>query len=996
MTKKLTLLLAFIIGWFSMTLAQTVIDENFDNGIPSTWTVIGTSTGSWHKADFSEQGTIGTYTNFAFHSDDANCNDFLITPAITVTSDSFQLSFGQVIKYPAYGGINMVVVMSSTDTTSVFDTIYNKNSDTYPEATWFNRTIDLGKYNGSTIYLGFKYYGSDADMWAIDSVWVGKKLNYDMKVEDFLPHFVNLNNPPSNLKVVVRNFGLQPASDFIVSYTVYDEAGNELGGDSTEITSTLNPGQFDTIPFTLGPAPSGKYTVKIHVSYASDLDLSNNTKYIQAYVGYGAANVTDTVNNDYIFDDKGPFLPYTAAVDTLVTVLVPDTLVGNTVNILFDTIDIGPSGALIIHDGKSISDPVLYQCTSQASNVQVTPSSHNISGALTLEFIRAGDYHLGWIGRTYLTKRAKVVLNVNMKPAIRGATTVNFNPDADTLYLSGEMYGWPMPGTDTTLILYDPDKDSIYTYTMMLQPGYYEYKYFKNYSWNYGEWDGNPNRAFNADTNHTTIIYDTWATQTSLDTFIVMSNLNHIIPNAKIQINPINNSDLLSASLQTEYNGTISYPLANYNSFQVIVTADNFAPTIDTISTGAATTTFTIYLDTLYTLAFHVQLNDSTPLPNTKILINNTDSIFTDQSGNASIRQTAGNYNISFFRHNYYQKDTSVSLNSDTTITVNLIHLPVNFSLHVIDDTLQPIPNARVIVDTDTLYTDTAGNISLTVNACTSYFGSVYKIGYDTVAGSVDIDTSDVLDTVMLNRLSRKLVFTLIDKVFGNTIDQVNISINNTTLTTDSYGNAAITLKTGYYLTYFYRYGYKSKDTTFNIIGAIPIPTDSIRILLEPATYPVTFNVYDTSGSGLDSVIITCGDSTWVTDTSGQVVTQFYNGTYTVTFSKNGYQSKDTTFDVNYSSHTINITLLPQSVATKLPETNTNIVLYPNPTHGIIKISNAQGWTMDIFNVRGQKILTRHIKSSSTSINLAKYGKGLFIIRLSNKSAILIKKLIVN
>ncbi len=78
---------------------------------------------------------------------------------------------------------------------------------------------------------------------------------------------------------------------------------------------------------------------------------------------------------------------------------------------------------------------------------------------------------------------------------------VNFDADEHDVYITGEMSGWAEPGSDQDLQL-NPhgDLDNTYTITLSLQADSYEYKYFfvphdVDQTWDYGEWDGEPNRS---------------------------------------------------------------------------------------------------------------------------------------------------------------------------------------------------------------------------------------------------------------------------------------------------------------------------------------------------------------------------------------------------------------------------------------------------------------------------------------------------------------------
>jgi hypothetical protein len=82
-----------------------------------------------------------------------------------------------------------------------------------------------------------------------------------------------------------------------------------------------------------------------------------------------------------------------------------------------------------------------------------------------------------------------VTFNVDMTPA------EGFDPENDVVYITGSMFGWAEPGTqpdDQTMTRVDDSM--IWTKTLVLEAGTYQYKYFLNAGWDGGEWEGEPNR----------------------------------------------------------------------------------------------------------------------------------------------------------------------------------------------------------------------------------------------------------------------------------------------------------------------------------------------------------------------------------------------------------------------------------------------------------------------------------------------------------------------
>jgi hypothetical protein len=100
-----------------------------------------------------------------------------------------------------------------------------------------------------------------------------------------------------------------------------------------------------------------------------------------------------------------------------------------------------------------------------------------------------------------------IILSNNPAPAIPLSITVDmtdadpFDPATDDVYLSGDLAGWPMPGSVPALKL-NPDPENPMMYTLagpFPVMGPVNYKFFRvidgTPSWDNGEWNGDPNRV---------------------------------------------------------------------------------------------------------------------------------------------------------------------------------------------------------------------------------------------------------------------------------------------------------------------------------------------------------------------------------------------------------------------------------------------------------------------------------------------------------------------
>jgi len=73
-----------------------------------------------------------------------------------------------------------------------------------------------------------------------------------------------------------------------------------------------------------------------------------------------------------------------------------------------------------------------------------------------------------------------------------------------------------------------------------------------------------------------------------------------------------------------------------------------------------------------------------------------------------------------------------------------------------------------------------------------------------------------------------------------------------------------------------------------------------------------------------------------------------------------------------------------------------SVSIYPNPSNGIINISSkTANNNVEIFDVTGRKIYTTHTNSTLSTIDLSSYGKGVFVVKISDGKNVTTKKVII-
>jgi hypothetical protein len=196
MKKIFTLFVALVA--FAFCAKAQVLYENFDNGIPSTWTVIdNNNTGyPWEAVSqtltnvancpytsdqFSYGGTgdcavswsyyPNTYTGDGFQGTSLNQDNYLISPAFTPVN-------GSVLSYycMSFNGTNYpddIMVKLSTGGTAASDfTVTLQNLTTVSWSEYTVKTIDLSSYAGQSVRIAFIHQSNDMFGLLLDEVTV--------------------------------------------------------------------------------------------------------------------------------------------------------------------------------------------------------------------------------------------------------------------------------------------------------------------------------------------------------------------------------------------------------------------------------------------------------------------------------------------------------------------------------------------------------------------------------------------------------------------------------------------------------------------------------------------------------------------------------------------------------------------------------------------------------------------------------------------------------
>jgi hypothetical protein len=147
---------------------------------------------SWGLSSAYNHTDGGTYSAAHVYGPSTNTEDgYLVSPALVIPASGYiELSFWSNNRFPTYYDKNSVLISSGSPdpTDGDFVEIWSPASVT---SNWEQTTLDLSAYHGQTIYIAFRYEGSDAHTWHLDDVSVSvqtppiKTLNLKAYIEGF-------------------------------------------------------------------------------------------------------------------------------------------------------------------------------------------------------------------------------------------------------------------------------------------------------------------------------------------------------------------------------------------------------------------------------------------------------------------------------------------------------------------------------------------------------------------------------------------------------------------------------------------------------------------------------------------------------------------------------------------------------------------------------------------------------------------------------------------
>ncbi|MEI7597410.1 MAG: choice-of-anchor J domain-containing protein [Bacteroidota bacterium] len=218
----------------STTSGTTIFYEDFQHGIPSTFTLINNDQlppyytffgdAAWipFADDMNAGDTVAASTSYCLAP--GTTDDWMITPAITITNECVLEWEARVFDKLYRDGYIVKISTTNNQMASFTNSLLTIPSENF---NWTKRALDLSAFAGQTIYIAFINNSMDKNLLYIDDITVKEKENYDITLNNatFSPNNKYLSIPISQAQPVyfqadISNRGISSVSSVILDIDV--------------------------------------------------------------------------------------------------------------------------------------------------------------------------------------------------------------------------------------------------------------------------------------------------------------------------------------------------------------------------------------------------------------------------------------------------------------------------------------------------------------------------------------------------------------------------------------------------------------------------------------------------------------------------------------------------------------------------------------------------------------------------------------------------------
>lgn len=268
---------AFLLA--SLSANAQIFSENFDSGLPATWTVIDNdgntpngsqnnlSTAGWHA--ISASGNVG---NTSWYDPAGTADDWLITPQIAIPAGASNPFFLYDVRSPDANFLNDYKVLVSTTGTAMSD-FTDVTGTLTPPSTLTTLGVDLSAYAGQSIYVAIQDVSNDKFTLFIDDVRVEELEGSEISLEEVaFNRYVGIPNTQS-LALRVKNNGAQDITGYTVNWSY---GGNDYSHNVSGVSIAYNETHDQTVDLDVEVTAAGATDFTVNIELAGDADATNN------------------------------------------------------------------------------------------------------------------------------------------------------------------------------------------------------------------------------------------------------------------------------------------------------------------------------------------------------------------------------------------------------------------------------------------------------------------------------------------------------------------------------------------------------------------------------------------------------------------------------------------------------------------------------------------------------------------------------------------------
>ncbi len=303
MKKVLSVLVALFL--FGSLNAQTtpLLQEDFTNGIPSTWTMHSdgktpaSNISSYFSADvaWSALTINGNMVAAApsWFNPTGQADRWLITPALTIADATTSLKFFMQSQDPSYLE-SLNVKISTTDTEKESFTVTALAVSSVP-GDMTSYIVPLADYAGQTIHIAFQLVSNDAFWLNLDDVYVGYVAPNAATLTDIATPSYAPMGEAVNVAMTIKNDGSAAITSFSATYTV-DGTTSEVY-NATDANVAPGATYTFTHPATYTSSATGTKTFTAAVSAINGSEVAaTNDNVTSSTIVYNAADAVTRVN----------------------------------------------------------------------------------------------------------------------------------------------------------------------------------------------------------------------------------------------------------------------------------------------------------------------------------------------------------------------------------------------------------------------------------------------------------------------------------------------------------------------------------------------------------------------------------------------------------------------------------------------------------------------------------------------------------------------------